>query len=86
MKGAFKTPTIRDISLTAPYFHDGSALTLADVIDHYESGGVVKTNLSPSMKSLSLTAAEKADLVEFMKALTTPPKPFKLPVLPPNSY
>ena len=86
MKGAFKTPTIRDITLTAPYFHDGSALTLAEVVDHYETGGSVKTNLSPNMKSLSLSKSEKADIVEFMKALTTPPKPFALPVLPPNSF
>ncbi|MCG8316836.1 MAG: hypothetical protein MI976_26770, partial [Pseudomonadales bacterium] len=86
MKGAFKTPTIRDITLTAPYFHDGSALTLAEVVDHYETGGSVKTNLSPNMKSLSLSKSEKADIVEFMKALTTPPKPFALPVLPPQFF
>ncbi|MEE2730385.1 MAG: cytochrome c peroxidase [Pseudomonadota bacterium] len=86
MKGAFKTPTLRDITLTAPYFHDGSAMTLKDVVDHYETGGTVTTNLSPNMKKLSLSQQEKADLVEFMKALTTPPEPFALPVLPPNTF
>ncbi|MES2354453.1 MAG: cytochrome c peroxidase [Pseudomonadota bacterium] len=55
MKGAFKTPTLREIDQTAPYFHDGSAKTLTDVIDHYVKGGVVKTNLSPSLKPLNLT-------------------------------
>ena len=86
MKGAFKTPTLRDITLTAPYFHDGSAMTLSDVMDHYEAGGSVKTNLSPNMKKLTLTQAEKADLVEFMKALTSPQKPFVLPILPENAF
>lgn len=82
MKGAFKTPTIRDITLSAPYFHDGSAMTLEDVVTHYNKGGEVQTNLSPNMKTLNLSQSEQADLVEFMKALTTPPQPFTLPVIP----
>lgn len=86
MKGAFKTPTLRDITLSAPYFHDGSAITLNDVMDHYEIGGVVKTNLSPNMKKLTLTQKERADLVEFMKALTSPQTPFVLPILPENTF
>lgn len=59
MKGAFKTPTLRDIALTAPYFHDGSAADLMDVLDHYVSGGRVTTNLSPNMKALRLNQQEK---------------------------
>lgn len=86
MKGAFKTPTIRDITLSAPYFHDGSAMTLMEVVEHYAIGGEVRTNLSPNMKKLNLSDTEKADLVEFMQTLTTPPKPFALPVLPENSF
>ena len=82
MKGAFKTPTIRDITLSAPYFHDGSAKTLMDVVEHYVNGGIVKTNLSPLMTKSNLNAQEKKDLVAFMEALTTKPKPFELPVLP----
>jgi cytochrome c peroxidase len=82
MKGAFKTPTLRSVELTAPYFHDGSASTLLDVVEHYRIGGVVKTNLSPNMKALELTEKEKADLVAFMKSLTTPPEQFVLPILP----
>jgi cytochrome c peroxidase len=84
MKGAFKTPTLRDISLSAPYFHDGSSSTLEDVVEHYAKGGVITTNLSPNMKKLNLTVQEKKDLVAFMQALTTPPKPVTLPVLPLN--
>ncbi|WP_440903704.1 cytochrome-c peroxidase [Catenovulum sp. SX2] len=82
MKGAFKTPTIRDATLTAPYFHDGSAKTLEEVVEHYAKGGEVTTNLSPNMKALNLTKQEKRDLVAFLQALTTEPKPFTLPVLP----
>ena len=82
MKGAFKTPTLRDIARTAPYFHDGSAQTLMDVVEHYDTGGTVKTNLSPNMKPLNLTQDEKLALVAFMEALTSPYKPVKVPALP----
>ena len=75
LRGAFKTPTLREIERTAPYFHDGSAATLEDVIDHYERGGVVKTDLSPNMKPLSLSKQDKRDLVAFLKALTSPRTP-----------
>ena len=86
MQGAFKTPTLRDIALTAPYFHDGSATTLMEVIEHYEKGGEVTSNLSPNMKPLSLTQADKEALVAFMQALTSPPEPFVLPVVPPEPF
>jgi cytochrome c peroxidase len=84
LKGAFKTPTLRDVSLTAPYFHDGSARTLADVMTHYNRGGVSKANLSPNMKPLALSPEEASAIVAFMQALTTPAQPFVLPNLPSN--
>jgi cytochrome c peroxidase len=83
MRGAFRTPTLRDIALTAPYFHDGSARTLADVVEHYARGGDVRTNLSPLMKPLPLTLEDRSDLVAFMRALTTRQPVFQYPVLPP---
>jgi cytochrome c peroxidase len=82
LDGAFKTPALRDVALTAPYFHDGSARTLAEVVEHYAKGGEVRTNLSPSFRKAELSEQEKADLVAFLDALTTPPKPFVYPVLP----
>lgn len=82
MKGAFKTPTLRDVTLTGPYFHDGSSADLEAVIDHYVKGGEVKTNLSPELKKLSLSRSDKSDLLEFLQALTSPVKPFVLPVIP----
>ncbi len=81
LKGAFKTPALRDVARTAPYFHDGSATTLAAVIEHYVNGGEVKTNLSPNMEKVDLDAAEQAALVAFLHALTTPYKAVALPEL-----
>lgn len=82
LKGAFKTPTVREAANTAPFFHDGSAATLMDVVEHYVKGGVVMTNVSKDMRPLTLSAAEKQQLVAFMEALSSKPQPFKLPALP----
>lgn len=69
-RGAFKTPTLRDIALSAPYFHDGSAKTLEEVVEFYDKGGIKNQWLSKEIKPLKLTAEEKAALLEFMKSLT----------------
>lgn len=69
-KGAFKTPTLRDIEHTAPYMHDGSLKTLEDVVEHYDKGGIKNKWLDAQMKPLNLTKQDKADLVAFMKALS----------------
>lgn len=71
MRGAFKTPQLREISSTAPYFHDGSSATLPDVIDHYVSGFEKGPHLSVEMKQLNLTPEEKADLTEFLSTLNS---------------
>jgi cytochrome c peroxidase len=71
-RGAFKTPTIRNVALTAPYMHDGSQKTLAEVVEWYDRGGHANPHLSDKMKKLGLTPQEKQDLVEYMKALTGP--------------
>ncbi|MBL1277782.1 MAG: c-type cytochrome [Ectothiorhodospiraceae bacterium] len=80
--GAFKTPTLRDVALTAPYMHNGAYSTLAEVVEHYNLGGHATENLSPNIKKLNLTATEKTDLVEFMKSLTGEITPVTYPVLP----
>lgn len=69
-KGRFKTPTLRDMSRTAPYMHDGSLRTLMDVMNFYNKGGIANKNLSPFMKPLNLTEEQKADLVSFLRALS----------------
>ncbi len=80
--GAFKTPTLRDIALTAPYMHNGAYATLEEVIEHYNVGGISKENISPNIKELNLTDNEKSDLVVFMKSLTGKPTPITYPMLP----
>ena len=65
--GAFKTPSLRDISRTAPYMHDGSMATLMEVVEHYDKGGIANPNLDIRMKPLNLTQQEKEDLVNFME-------------------
>nr|MBI3613087.1 c-type cytochrome [Nitrospirota bacterium] len=67
--GAFKTPTLREISRTAPYMHDGRFATLEEAIEFYDQGGIQNPHLSNLMVPLSLTEQEKADLVEYMRAL-----------------
>ena len=82
LKGAFKTPTLRDIELTAPYFHNGSATTLAEVVDHYARGGDDRSNVSKDVRKLTLSEQDKADLVAFMKSLTGPTRSASIPALP----
>ncbi|NOU23168.1 MAG: c-type cytochrome [Methyloglobulus sp.] len=69
--GKFKTPTLRNIALTAPYMHDGSMLTLEEVVQHYDKGGDKNRFIDTKIFPLHLTQQEKQDLVAFMKALTS---------------
>jgi cytochrome c peroxidase len=68
--GAFKTPGLRDIALTAPYMHDGSEATLLDVINFYDKGGEPNPYLDGGIVPLKLTEQEKQDLVAFLESLT----------------
>lgn len=80
--GRFRAPTLRNIALTAPYMHDGSVETLAEVLDHYAAGGrtiasgpnagVGSENRFKSelIRGFDLTAEEKADVIDFLKSLT----------------
>jgi cytochrome c peroxidase len=79
-RGKFKVPSLRNIALTAPYFHNGSAATLEAVMDHYNSEELFSRPLAdttlthginiPGGTSLGLTRQEKADIIEFLKTLT----------------
>ncbi len=68
--GKFKTPTLRNIALTAPYMHDGSVESLEEVVDYYDKGGDKNRFIDSAIFPLHFTDQEKIDLVEFMKALT----------------
>ena len=70
-RGAFKTPTVRNVTLTGPYMHDGSMETLEEVVEWYAKGGFPNPTLSKDIKKLDLTAQDKKDLVAFMKACTS---------------
>jgi len=69
--GKFKTPTLRNISLTAPYMHDGSMKTLEEVIDYYDKGGDQNKFIDAAIFPLHFTDQEKVDLLEFLKALNS---------------
>ena len=69
--GKFKTPTLRNIALTAPYMHDGRFKTLKEVIEHYNKGGKKNRFLDPKIFPLDLTAQEKLDLEAFLQVLTS---------------
>ena len=80
--GKFKTPTLRNIALTAPYMHDGSARTLDEVLDHYSSGGRTIANAAnagegfhnpnkdPLIRGFKLSQTDRADLIAFLQSLT----------------
>ena len=69
-KGAFKMPTLRQISQTAPYMHDGSLNTLTEVVERYNNGGVSNPYLDKKIRPLGLTDQEKKELVAFLESLT----------------
>ena len=69
--GAFKTPTLRDVELTAPYMHNASEKTLLDVMKFYNQGGKKNRYLDEKIRPLNLSDEELSDLVEFMRALTS---------------
>ena len=69
-QGAFKTPTLRELAVTAPYMSDGSFQTLEAVVEFYDQGCRNNQWLSAKIKPLGLTETEKKDLVEFLRALS----------------
>jgi cytochrome c peroxidase len=69
-RGAFKTPTLRQVAGTAPYMHAGSLPALDAVIDFYDRGGNPNQNLDPEVRPLGLSPGEKAALASFLRALT----------------
>ena len=74
--GKFKTPTLRNIMLTAPYMHDGRFATIDEVLDHYNDGGHASSTVDPFMKftdpdiTLELDATKRAQVIAFLHSLT----------------
>jgi len=69
-RGAFKTPTLRNVARTGPYMHDGSMATLEEVVRYYSRGGDPNPNLDPLVKPLNLSDDDVRNLVAFLEALT----------------
>jgi len=69
-QGQFKTPTLREVSNTAPYMHDGSIATLEEVVDYYDRGGNSNPGLDAELRPLRLTLEDKSVLVAFLRALS----------------
>jgi cytochrome c peroxidase len=69
---SFKTPSLRNVLITAPYFHDGSQATLWDVMDHYNKGdGIQNPWLDADLQPLALSESEIDDVVAFLATLTS---------------
>jgi cytochrome c peroxidase len=83
-RGKFKTPTLRNVALTWPYLHDGSAKTLEEVVEFYDRGGVQNPTLDIFISPIGLSADERADLVAFLEALTGTLPAIARPALPPG--
>ncbi len=80
--GKFRTPSLREVSLTAPYMHNGVFATLQDVVEFYDRGGGVHPNKSPLLRPLGLADGEKKALVEFLKSLSGDAVVVERPALP----
>jgi cytochrome c peroxidase len=73
--GKFRTPSLRNVALTAPYMHDGSLPSLDVVIDHYAAGGntarsAARSPLASDLQGFNVTEGERRDLIAFLESLT----------------
>jgi cytochrome c peroxidase len=75
LRFAFKTPTLRNVDQRAPYMHDGSSRTLEDVVDFYAALPVDRPSRSPDLSRIELSAQDRADLVAFLRTLTSKDAP-----------
>jgi cytochrome c peroxidase len=82
MTGAFKTPTLRGVAESGPYFHDGSARTLEEAVDVLLNGGVDNPHKDEKLKPHKISAAEKKALIAWLKALSPEPTRYERPALP----
>ncbi len=79
---SFKTPTLREIAVRGPYMHDGSLDSLEDVLDHYAGGGIDRPSRSAEVTPRAQDDEERADLIAFLKTLTSNTVKVELPFLP----
>ncbi len=82
MQHAFKTPGLREVARRGPYMHDGSLASLPAVVAHYNQGGIDRPSRSELISPLGLAPQEQADIVAFLRTLTSPIRPDPVPALP----
>ena len=82
LMGAFKTPSLRGVALTGPYFHDGRAKTLEEAMDLMLKGGIPNKHLDEKLKAWPVTAAQRRDLLAFLNSLTPAVRTHKRPTIP----
>jgi cytochrome c peroxidase len=82
MMGAFKTPTLRSITETAPYFHNGSVKTLEEAVDYMLSGGNRNEHIDEKLTKRNASPQDRTKLIAFLKSLTPETQPFERPQLP----
>jgi len=82
LTGAFKTPSLRGVALSSPYFHDGSAATLEQSVDFLVKGGRKNPNLDEKLKPHPLSAQQRRQLLAFLRAITPEVTPYPRPALP----
>ena len=68
--GRFRVPSLRNLTLTAPYMHDGRFATMEEVVEHYNRGGHYAENVDPKIRNLHLSVQDKEDLIAFLRTLT----------------
>lgn len=78
-RGAFKTPTLRDVALRPPYMHDGSFATLEEVVRYYAKGAHATEGLDSAIRPFDVTSGDVADLVAFLRSLTGETRPGRAP-------
>jgi cytochrome c peroxidase len=80
--GAFKTPSLRGLAHTAPYFHDGRSRTWEEAVDLVLKGGIANEHLDEKLKSAQLTPTQRKELLAFIAALSSEMRPYRRPPLP----
>lgn len=79
--GKMRTPSLRDVMMTGPWMHDGMQRDMGEIIDRYNRGAT-HTQTDTLIRPLALSRREKADLLAFLNAISSPPRPFNTPELP----
>lgn len=82
LMGAFKTPSLRGVALSAPYFHDGQAKTLEEAVDFMLKGGMKNPNLDEKLQPYPVTPQQRSDLLTFLRSLSPEAKRYRRPTVP----